>query len=242
MGNRARVRVLLGAAGAVALLATACTPPPPLPETDYQMHARDAFNSFVPCAATPGPGFTSFDPIVWGIETVDDRRDDVGLFAQGGGFDIEGVTGQVQANTYTVVVLLRMSQLGGFDRILDFKSGTSDSGLYFYNGALRFYPSSATGSKVVASNEWAQVVLTRAADGTVRGFVDGAQQWQFTDTNAFGVISTSNRLIFFRDNISGGGTGEHSAGAVARVRLFDRPLTQTEINNLGQTPASACAV
>ena len=84
------------------------------------------------------------------------------------------------------------------------------------------------------------MVLTRAADGTVRGFVDGVQQWQFTDTNGFGVIS-DNRLIFFRDNISGGGTGEHSAGAVARVRLFDRPLTQTEINNLGQTPATDCA-
>jgi hypothetical protein len=54
-------------------------------------------------------------------------------------------------------------------------------------------------------------------------------------------VISYNNLIFFRDNISGGGTGEHSAGAVARVRLFNRPLSQSEINDLGQTPATPCA-
>jgi hypothetical protein len=84
-------------------------------------------------------------------------------------------------------------------------------------------------------------VLTRAADATVRGFVDGTPQWQFTDTAGDGVIS-SNRLVFSMDNLSGGGTGEHSAGAVARVRLYDRALSQAEINSLGQTPATPCTV
>jgi hypothetical protein len=246
MGKRARVRVLVGAAGAVALLAAACTPPPPTPETDYQMHAKDVFNSFVPCAATPGPGFHALTGIGTSVgtatESVDGVNEAVATFSQGAGFDIEGVIGQVQANAYTIVVLLRMSQLGGFDRLLDLKNGTSDTGVYLYNGSLRFYPSSATGSKVVANNDWAQVVVTRAADGTVRGFVDSVQQWQFSDSNGFGVISSDNRLIFFRDNLSGGGTGEQSAGAVARVRLFDRPLSQSEINNLGQTPATPCPV
>jgi hypothetical protein len=54
-------------------------------------------------------------------------------------------------------------------------------------------------------------------------------------------VISDNNLIFFRDNISGAGTGEHSAGAVARVRLFNRPLSQSEINDLGQTPATPCA-
>jgi hypothetical protein len=54
------------------------------------------------------------------------------------------------------------------------------------------------------------------------------------------VISDSNRLVFCRDNLSGVGTGEHSASAMARVRLFDRPLSQSEINK-GQTPATPCA-
>ena len=113
--------------------------------------------------------------------------------------------------------------------------------MYLYNGSLRFYPTSGTGSKVIANDEWAQVVITRAADGTMRGFVDGVQQWQFADSSGLGIIS-SNRLVFFADNVSGGGTGEQSAGAAARIRLFTRALTPTEVGQLGQTPATPCAI
>jgi hypothetical protein len=246
MGKRARRRVVLAAGAAVALLAGACGPTPPTPDADFQMHARDSvFGYVLSCAATPGSflypltgvgtsvGFTS--------ETVDGVTEAVATFSQGAGFDISGVIGDVEADTYSIVLLVRMSQLGGFDRLLDFKNRAADSGLYLYNGSLRFYPSSATGSKVVANNEWAQVVITRATDGTVRGVVDGVQQWQFADSGGLGVIS-SNRLVFFADNVSGGGTGEQSAGAVARVRLFKRALSSTEVSRLGQTPSTPCAV
>jgi hypothetical protein len=74
----------------------------------------------------------------------------------------------------------------------------------------------------------------------VRGYVDGVQQWQFTDTAGDSVISPNNNLFFFVDNNAGGATGEDSAGAVARIRVFDRPLTATQVANLGQTPNSSC--
>jgi hypothetical protein len=244
MGKRARVRVLLGAAGAVALLAAACTPAPPTPNTDYQMFARDPnVGAALPCADTPGPVLFELKGVGQAVgytaESVDGIVEHVATFTQGAGFDILGVTNEeVEPGAYSIVVLFRMSQLGGFDRLLDFKSGTADSGVYMYNGSLRFWPHSSIGSKVIVNGEWAQVVVTRTAGGTQRGFVDGVQQWQFTDTAGDGVIS-NNRLVFFRDNVSG---GEHSAGAVARIRLFDRALSQAEIDRLGQTPAgSPCA-
>ena len=237
--------MVLAAGAAVVLLAGACGPTPPTPDADFQMHARDAIGSVKSCAATPGSTLHPISgvgtSVAFTTESVDGVSEAVATFSQGAGFDISGVIGDVEANAYSIVLLVRMSQLGGFDRLLDFKNLTADSGVYLYDGSLRFYPSSATGSKVIANNEWAQVVVTRAADGTMRGFVDGAQQWQFNDSAGLGVIST-NRLVFFVDNISGGGTAEQSAGAVARVRLFTRALSPTEVGQLGQTPATPCAV
>ena len=74
----------------------------------------------------------------------------------------------------------------------------------------------------------------------LRGYVDGVRQWQVPDTAGEGLL-TRNQLVFFRDNTSGGSSTEHSAGAVARIRLFDRALTQDEIDRLGQTPGSPCS-
>jgi hypothetical protein len=243
MGKRARRCVLLAAVGAVALVAVACGPnPPPTPNADYQFYA---FERQYPlsCAATSGPplapvGAGEFSFHV--VEQVDGVREHVAQFSTGGGFSLAPTTSEFPNNSYSIVMLFRLSEIGGFDRLLDFKSGTSDDGVYLVAGSLLFHRRSALGSKVIANNEYAQVVVTRAADGTTRGFVDGAQQWQFADTTGDGLISSANELIFFRDNTSGGFTTEHSAGAVARIRVFDRPLSQTEINNLGQTPGSPC--
>ena len=248
MGKHAR-RVLPAAAGVVvALLAAACTPsPPPTPNADYQFYDWRQGIRPLSCAATPalalvpiGGGGAEWSRVV---ESVDGVSEHVGTFSHGAGYELMDTTGEVRSSAYSIVVLFRFSEIGGYDRVIDLKNGTSDTGVYLYYGQLRFYRGlstpSVTGSKVIANNEYAQVVVTRAENGTTRGFVDGVQQWQFTDTTGDALISP-NVLRFFFDNTSDGVTGEHSAGAVARIRLFDRPLSQTEISNLGQTPGSPC--
>jgi hypothetical protein len=247
MGKRARRLVLLAVGGAVALVAAACgPPPPPTPNADYQFYA---FEGEQPksCTATPGPrlvpvtvGAGSRTP---GVESVDGFNDNVVAFTQGAGYNLEPTTGELGNTAYSIVVLFRLSYLSTFrshDRLIDFKDGNSDNGVYLLNGSLRFYPHTRGGSRVIGDGEWAQVVITRAAGGTLRGFVDGVQQWEFTDSSGDGIISSFNSLTFFQDNHIDGLTDEHSAGAVARIRVFDRPLSQTEINNLGQTPGSPC--
>jgi hypothetical protein len=246
MGRRARRWVLLVAGVAVALLAAACVPTPPTPNADYQFYAwRDGFRP-LSCAATPALalvpiGSADADDAEWlrVVESVDGVNEHVGTFSHGAGYMLSDTTGEVPTDAYSIVMLFRLSEIGGYDRLIDFKNGTADSGLYLQAGFLRFHPLSGLGSKVIANNEYAQVVVTRAADGVVQGFVDGVQQWQFTDTTGDGLISP-NTLRFFLDNSSGGVTTEHSAGAVARIRLFNRPLSRTEINNLGQTPGNPC--
>jgi hypothetical protein len=248
-------RALLALAGAAGLLAAGCGPVPPKPNADYQMYAltpRQASpDEPESCAATPGPRLSwvlADASAVWSagqqIESVDGVNEHVMHFSRGLGLSLSPTTGEVRNDAYSIVMLFRLSELVStfedFDRLIDFKGGTADTGLYLQSGRLRFYPNSMPGNRVIASNEWAQVVITRTATGTVRGFVDGAQQWQFTDSLGDAILSSHNQLVFFRDNLSGGATTEHSAGAVARIRVFDRALSTTEIAALGQTPSSPC--
>jgi hypothetical protein len=232
----------------VALFSAACTPAPPTPNADYQMRDYTAHPAGprdpVPCSATPSPVLVIFYPEGGGsvgrgvVEQVDGVSEHVLQFSTGVGLRLRPTTGEAGNDRYSIVVLFRLSGIGGYDRLIDVKHGTSESGLYLFQGGLTFWPHSALGSKTVANNEWAQVVLTRTAGGTVRGYVDGVQQWQFTDTLGDALIDSANELRFFKDNE--GGT-EHSAGAVARIRVFDRALSQSEIDALGQTPGSPCA-
>jgi len=211
----------------------------------YSYHPRNYFP--YACTATPGPTLYpthenltsySYGPVV---ENVDGVNEAAWLFSQGTGLKLAPTTGEVRNDAYSIVVLFRLSELSGYRRLVDFKQGTSDTGLYLQDGFLRFFPDSTVGTRVVNNDEYVQVVVTRAATGTVRGFVDGVQQWQFTDTTGAALISSENRLGYFEDDRTTGDTAnESSAGAVARIRVFDRPLSTTEIGALGQTPGSPC--
>ena len=141
----------------------------------------------------------------------------------------------VPNNTYTIVVLFELNEIGDkesrFRRILDFKNGTSDSGLYVEDGRLSFYRQgigSVKGTTPIAADRYVQVVVTRDASGVVRGYVDGAEQFSFDDSvSQSAVIGGNNTLRFFKDD-----TIEHSAGSVARIRLFGSALSGTDVGAL----------
>jgi hypothetical protein len=234
-----RAAVALGALG--ALVAAGCTPAPATPNADYQWQEGIG----AACASAPGPSMSVLTvgggSIQGVIEDVDGVDEWVERFSAGIGWLLQPTTGELGNSTYSVAVLFRLADLGVFRRVLDFKHGTQDSGLYLAAGKLRLYPYAGSGPKTVAANEWVQVVLTRTASGTVTGYVDGVQQWQLPDTAGVAIIDGFNQLRFFQDNQTGGTTTEHAAGAVARIRVFDRALSATEVSNLGQTPSAPCA-
>ena len=100
-------------------------------------------------------------------------------FSQNNGLSLSSTTGVVPNDTYTIVMLFSLEQTSGFRRILDFKNGTSDNGLYAQNGYLYFYPTASASSVSISANTYVQVVITRDTSGTVTGYVDGVQQFQF---------------------------------------------------------------
>ncbi len=130
------------------------------------------------------------------------------------GLHLQPTSGVIPTNIYTIAMLFRLDQTNGYRRLLDFKAGSPDVGLYVYNGRLYFYPSALAAAPTIAANEYVQVVLTR--DGTnVTGYVNGVQQFSFADNSNYGVLTSANDLRFFKDD----GT-EESGGAVARIRLY----------------------
>ena len=163
--------------------------------------------------------------------TVDSTSRTVLSFSQNNGLSLSSTSGVVPSSTYSIVMLFSFTTTSSFRRIADFKNGTSDTGLYQNGGKLYLYNGSQASSVSISANTYVQVVLTRDSAGTVTGYVDGVQQIQFTDSGGLGTINSSNTLRFFKDD----GT-EASAGAVARIRLYDGALTSTQVAALDRLP------
>jgi hypothetical protein len=232
-GSRRSLRLLSVAAIALAALALNGCDPPLTPTADYQ------FNGTRKACGNDAPALTSLGTTSFATEPVDGKNWKVQRFNDNSGVKLSPTTNEVSDSVYTVVVLFRISEPAGFNRLIDFKNGISDTGLYDQGGILRFY-TAAAGTSVKIGTTFVQVALTRASNKTVAGYVDGAKQFSFTDSSNDAVIFSST-LRFFQDNTGGGATNEASPGAVARIRLYNKALTASEVSGLDQLPASPCS-
>jgi len=178
-----------------------------------------------------GPGTNSFV-----ADTVDGESRTVLVFPQDNGVSLSPTTGVIPNDRFAIVILFRLDTVTGYRRVLDFKNGQDDCGLYLLDGTLHFFCDSS-GTSVITPGTYVQVVLTRDGSANVVGYVDGTQELTFNDSLGDGVIDANNTLRFFRDNECVVPTcGEDSAGAVARIRLYDDALTAAEVAALDRTP------
>lgn len=148
-------------------------------------------------------------------------------FAAGQGLILDGALGN--GADYSVEITAQLDQVSGYRRILDFKNGGSDAGLYSFAGSLSFSPAIfGTASVILASNP-VTILLTRiASTNTLSGYANGVSQFSIVDGAGAGIFSTTGaRMVFFRDdNVF---PGEESSGAVTSIRIFDRGLSPTEV-------------
>jgi hypothetical protein len=154
-------------------------------------------------------------------------------FPEGSGFSLP-IAGLVPDSQYSIALLLRTEVTGGYTKLLDLSSRTSDAGLYYSGGSLVFFPGAISAPPSVEDNRWHLVVLTRAVDGDMIGYVDGVQQFRFFDLDANGVV-LDGQLVFLRDDLEIG--GEDATGIVARIRVFDHLLSPEQVRAL--RPAAA---
>jgi hypothetical protein len=141
-------------------------------------------------------------------------------FAATQGLNLDSALTANQALAYTIDLFFDITSAGKYNKLLDFKNRTTDSGLYFDpSNHLNFFPATS-GSATIANGQNVQVTLSRDTLGTVTGFFNGAQQFQFSDTSLLGTFSAANnRIWFFQDEGFQGAPGEYPSGTVTRITI-----------------------
>lgn len=220
MGKRVEVSAFLGALAVLALLPGVAAAK--LTVADYRFN--DSLTSSIPGAAplsNVGVGNA------FATETVLGKSDRVLVFPEGNGLSLVD-PGLVPSDDYSVVLTFRFANLGSYDRILD-TSGEEDHGLYQHLGALAFHDSDSINHEgewgVIEPNEYVEVGFTRNPSERIAGYLDGVQQFSFTDTSSeVNAFIGPEGLGFFLDD-----GAEQAPGAVARIRLFNRALTAEQV-------------
>ncbi len=104
------------------------------------------------------------------------------------------------------------------------------------DGSLSLYPAATGPPGSIAANVYKQVAFTREPNGTVVGYVDGTPALGPYDDSSTGAAAPAmDTLRFFKDDDVV--AAEESAGAVARIRVYDGALTAAEVAALGPNPA-----
>jgi parallel beta-helix repeat protein len=138
--------------------------------------------------------------------------------------------GVIPSNSYSIVFLFKFDDISGFRRGIDFKNGTSDGGAYVKDGRAEPEPLS---NAPFEAGTYIQAVLTRDANGVTRVYRDGFLRATINSGSDL-IISPDNVLRFFQDDLVD--CCEASAGNVARIRLYDGPLTNAEVRALDRLP------
>ena len=168
------------------------------------------------------------------VFTVDGRTGVTVLrFAGGRGLALAPTTPVIRSSEYSIEVLFRFDLLAGYRKVIDFKNGSADDGLYVLDGCLTFFPKEHDALTKIGSDSYVQIVLTRDAADRVVGYVDGVRQFAFNDRGGLAKVGGSDSLRFFVDDVTT--TGEWSSGAVSQIRLFDQALTANEVALLACT-------
>ena len=166
------------------------------------------------------------------VETLNGKPRLVLTFPRGGGLSLP-TAGLIDSASHSVAMTLRLADRTGYRRLLDFSNGTSDNGLYNLGGRAVLY--SGFGSPgTVFGPSYAHLVFTSANAGggfyDTAVYVNGARVVAGRMSTGFGL--GSGILRFFKDNTTGGGPGEESAGAVACIQIYDGTLTSSQIGEI----------
>jgi hypothetical protein len=149
------------------------------------------------------------------------------FFRDGAGFSLRPTEGVIDNDRYTIELVFLFRDRSGYAKIIDFREGSVDDGLYGLNGCLILYPEPPAPTRTIRPDSYVQVVLTRDASSRVIAYVNGVRQFSFRDVDGVAAIDENDALWFFRDDTVT--SGEFSDGSVARIRLYDRPLTAHEV-------------
>lgn len=148
-------------------------------------------------------------------------------------------------DTYSIEMVFRF--FDGDDRwrlILDTHNRGSDAGFYVRrtSNTLNMYDDQTMGQTVWINGAFHHVVLTVTppatpnSPSTVSAYLDGFLEFTL-ETNIMNLDNNPGRFInLFLDNTEPDGLYEYSDAEIALLRLYDRPLSHSEVETLAVDP------
>lgn len=202
-----------------ALLFGVCVAKSQTLKADYQFQGN--LNSSIAGAPAMTDLTGSGGPNTFFTDTVDGYSRQTRRFPFNSGLSLN-IVGLIPNNTYTFVGLFRLDQVNGF-RCVAGCDPVEGSGAYIVDGRL---VQESTANAPFRQNHYIQVVVVREANGTVRAYRDGTLRVNTPDPDGDFIFDT-NVLQLFQDP-----QANASAGNIARLRVYDGPLTTTQVRAL----------
>ena len=134
---------------------------------------------------------------------------------------------------YTIDMTFHFDTQRGWEKIIDFKNLSVDSGMYTQDNTWSFYPVGGFGATAAAGVD-ARLTLTRDAANMVRMYVNGSQVGSFADNSNLANFGGNAAMFFYDDHVTGG--REAAGGYVDYIRTYDHALTAQQVANLAAVP------
>lgn len=158
---------------------------------------------------------------------------------------------QYVSNVYTIEMTVKFLATGNFHRLIGFSDhwtapGTavagSDDGIYIGPdpGQLLFRVGGGDtyiGTANLTANTWHHITLIRNANNIIHFYLNGVYQDAYDDfaLNFLPKPAVGNRITFFKDEDGG---SEEVGGSIAKLSIYGRTLTESEI--VKKTFENAC--
>ncbi|MCS7029631.1 MAG: OmpA family protein [Bacteroidia bacterium] len=123
---------------------------------------------------------------------------------------------------YTIEMVLQLSEVESYARILNFGSPSSDAGIYARHSTVVFYPNYKSDLRILRPNNWFHLTLVRCANSVFAAYINGELAFEFKDN--LKVCQLQYSLIFFDDDGS-----ESRSGILGTLNLFQECLEQSQI-------------
>ncbi|MYN44674.1 PEP-CTERM sorting domain-containing protein [Pseudoduganella sp. FT93W] len=139
----------------------------------------------------------------------------------------EGLSlGEQLGSVYTIDMVMSFDTHSGWQKLIDFKDRTVDTGLYTSNTQWYFYNVGSMGN-VPADGQSARVTLTRDSSKLVSLYVNGTLAGSFVDSANIAAFEGKGAHFFMDDTTNT--KPEAAAGNVDYIATFDRALTAGEV-------------
>ena len=199
-------------------------------KADYQFQdTRASSVAGAPSLVDVGTGGNAF-----ATETVGSCAARVLTFPQGNGLG-GSLAGLLTGANYSVVMLVRLNAVDSYRKLIDYKGGTDEQGLYVHDGALNWwnaeYGGDHEGPAALVPGSYAEIAfvvdIPVVGPFTVAGYVNGVGQplANVFPSGSFPTVTGDPR--FFIDDV--GGSNEETGGAVSRIRFYDGALSPSEV-------------